>query len=347
MNDPQKAARPTVRQRTYLLLRAGNPTPLAIWTRATIAIVIVLNVVAVVLESHDSFYALHREALGLFEIASVFLFTVEYGLRIWSSAEDPQFAGANPWHARWKYLRSGMGIVDLLAIAPFYLGFLVTLDLRQLRAFRLLRLLKLSRSFASLNVFTYVFRSQIPNLIAAALVILILLILSSSVMYVVESDAGATQGTEFSQVDAPPADGQFNDITQAMWWSVVTLTTVGYGDIIPATPLGKLLSGFIMLLGIGLVALPAAILGGKFADELGRRRIKVTTEAVELASDGKLDEQDEIQLESRGYREGLSSKEIEEIKKSAMKSVGNLHVCPNCGFAHQGNTAQENNGDRN
>ena len=107
-----------------------------------------------------------------------------------------------------------MGIVDLLAIAPFYLGFLVTLDLRQLRAFRLLRLLKLSRSFASLNVFTYVFRSQIPNLIAAALVILILLILSSSVMYVVESDAGATQGTEFSQVDAPPADGQFNDITK-------------------------------------------------------------------------------------------------------------------------------------
>jgi len=347
MNDPQNAADRTIRQRTYLLLRADNPTPAAVWTRAMIAVVIVLNVIAVVLESHESFYFLHREALGLFEIASVLLFTVEYGLRIWSSAEDPQFAGANPWQARWKYLRSGMGIVDLLAIAPFYLGFLVTLDLRQLRAFRLLRLLKLSRSFASLNVFTYVFRSQIPNLVAAALVILILLILSSSLMYAVESGSGATQGTEFSQVDAPPADGQFNDITQAMWWSVVTLTTVGYGDVIPVTPLGKLLGGFIMLLGIGLVALPAAILGGKFADELGRRRIKVTTEAVELASDGKLDEQDEIRLESRGHREGLSSEEIEEIKKTAMQSVENLQVCPNCGFAHQGNTAQENSGDRN
>ena len=347
MNDSQVEAHRTIRQRTYLLLRADNPTPAAIWTRAIIAIVIVLNVIAVVLESHDSFYALHREGLGLFEIASVFLFTVEYGLRIWSSAEDPQFAGANPWHARWKYLRSGMGIVDLLAIAPFYLGFLVTLDLRQLRAFRLLRLLKLSRSFASLNVFTYVFRSQIPNLIAAALVILILLILSSSVMYVVESDAGATPDSQLTQMDAAPADGQFNDITQAMWWSVVTLTTVGYGDIIPVTPLGKLLSGFIMLLGIGLVALPAAILGGKFADELGRRRIKVTTEAVELASDGKLDEQDEMQLESRGYREGLSSEEIEEIKKAAMQSVENLQVCPNCGYAHQGNTAQEDSGYKN
>lgn len=331
MNNLQDAAQRTIRQRTYLLLRAGNPTPAAIWTRSFIAIVIVLNVIAVVLESHESFYSLHREALGLFEIASVFLFTVEYGLRIWSSAEDPQFAGANPWHARWKYLRSGMGIVDLLAIAPFYLGFIFTLDLRQLRAFRLLRLLKLSRSFASLSVFTYVFRSQIPNLIAAALVILILLILSSSLMYVVESGAGATLGTQHTQSDAVTADGQFDDITQAMWWSVVTLTTVGYGDVIPVTPLGKLLSGFIMLLGIGLVALPAAILGGKFADELGRRRIKITTQAVELLRDGELDEEDEIRLESRGHHEGLSSEEIEEIKRSAMDSVERLQVCPKCG----------------
>lgn len=275
-----------------------------------------LNVIAVVLESYDSLYSVHRVALEWFEIVSVLLFTVEYGLRVWASAEDPQFEGADPWRGRWTYLRSGMGIVDLVAIAPFYLGFIFTLDLRQLRAFRLLRLLKLSRSFASLNIFSHVFRSQIPNLVAATLVILILLILSSSLMYAVESDAD-----------------QFDDITEAMWWSVVTLTTVGYGDVIPSTPLGKLLGGLIMLLGIGLVALPAAILGGKFADELVYRRMKVTTQAVELMKDGELSEDEQRELERRGHQEGFSNEEIEEIKNSVIGSDEGSSVCPKCGHA--------------
>jgi voltage-gated potassium channel len=316
VNDPQSATKATMRQRTFLLLRADNPTRVAIWTRSLIAIAIVLNVIAVVLESYDAFHSVHRVALEGFEIVSVLLFTVEYGLRVWASAEDPQFEGANPWRGRWSYIRSGMGIVDLVAIAPFYLGFIVTLDLRQLRAFRLLRLLKLSRSFGSLNIFSHVFRSQIPNLIAATLVILILLILSSSLMYSVESDAG-----------------QFDDIAEAMWWSVVTLTTVGYGDVIPSTPLGKLLGGFIMLLGIGLVALPAAILGGKFADELVYRRMKVTTQAADFLKDGELSENEQKELERRGHQEGFSNEEIEEIKSSVIESGAGSSVCPNCGHA--------------
>jgi len=277
MNDPQMATPPTIRQRAYLLLRADDPTPAAVWIRCFIAFVIVMNVVAVILESHETVYSIHGGALAAFEIASVLFFTVEYGIRIWASAEDPQFGAANRWRGRWKYLRSGMGIVDLVAIAPFYLGFIIPLDLRHVRAFRLLRLLKLSRSFRSLSIFSYVFRSQVPNLIAATLVIFILLVLSSSLMYAVES------GTD-----------QFADISQAMWWSIVTLSTVGYGDVIPSTPLGKFLGGFIMLLGIGLVALPAAILGGKFADELAIRRIKVTTQAFEFLKDGKLSETEQI-----------------------------------------------------
>jgi voltage-gated potassium channel len=314
MNDPQMATHPTSRQRLYLLLRADDPTSAAVWTRSFIAFVIILNVVAVILESHDTVYSIHGAALHAFEIASVLFFTVEYSLRIWVSAEDPQFASASPWGGRWKYLRSGMGIVDLAAIAPFYLGFFITLDLRHIRALRLLRLLKLSRSFRSLGTFSYVFRSQIPNLIAATLVIFILLVLSSSLMYAIESDTD-----------------QFANITQAMWWSIVTLSTVGYGDVIPSTPLGKLLGGFIMLLGIGLVALPAAILGGKFADELAYRRIKVTTQAFEFLKDGKLSERERWELEQRGHREGFSDEEVEEIRKNAMESIKVSQVCPKCG----------------
>lgn len=332
MNDSQTAAPPTSRQRAFLLLRADELTPAAVWIRSIIAIVIILNVIAVILESHVTVFAVHARALEAFEIASVLFFTVEYGLRIWASAEDPQFESANPWRGRWQYLKSGMGIIDLIAIAPFYLGFIVTWDLRHLRAFRLLRLLKLNRNFRGLDVFSHVFRSQIPNLIAAALVILVLLVLSSSLMYAVESGSSTGEVTQYAQSEAGPAGDQFENISKAMWWSVVTLTTVGYGDVVPSTPLGKLLSGFIMLLGIGLVALPAAILGGRFADELARRRIKVTTTAVKLLRDGKLDEDEQRKLERRGHVEGFSDEEIEEIKKSVMTSIEDSQVCPKCGY---------------
>jgi len=332
------ATHPTRRQRTYLLLEAGDLTPAATWIRSFIALVIILNVIAVILESHETVYSVHGGILEAFDIISVLFFTIEYGLRIWASAENPQFAGAGPWRGRWKYLKSGMGIVDLVAIAPFYLGFFVTLDLRHVRAFRLIRLLKLNRSFHSLDVFSTVFRSQIPNLIGAAVVILVLLVLSSSLMYAVESGASAGEATQYTWSEADPGADQFANITKAMWWSVVTLTTVGYGDVIPSTVLGKTLGGFIMLLGIGLVALPAAILGGKFADELAYRRAKVTTHAIRILQDGKLDENERKELEESGQQEGFSDQEIEEIKNNAIELIEGIHVCPKCGHALHGNT---------
>lgn len=331
MNDQQNTAYPTARKRAYALLEGAEPTRLAILVRTFIATVIILNVIAVLLESSEAVLASLDGTLMAFEIVSVILFTIEYGLRIWAAAEDPQFHGAGPWRGRWHYLRSGMGIIDLVAVAPFYLGFVISLDLRHVRAFRLLRLLKLNRYFRSLDIFSYVFRSQIPNLIAATLVILVLMLLSSSLMYAVEGGAGIGPVSDLSQTNAEQNPSQFDSVAQAMWWSVVTLTTVGYGDVIPATPIGRLLGGFIMLLGIGLAALPAAILAGKFADELARRRDIVTRRAVELLQDGTLDQEEQKSLERRGHREGFSDEEIEQIRKSAMASVKGLGTCPNCG----------------
>jgi len=336
MNQEPTGVKSALRQRVYCLLESPDPTPVAKVVRLIIGLVILANVIAVIAESHESFYLLHASSLKIFNVVSVIGFTVEYGLRLWASAENPQFEGASPWRGRWAYFKSGLGLIDLAAIAPFYLGFLIPWDLRQLRAFRLLRLLKLMRSFSSLDVFYSVFRSQVPNLLGSTLVIVILLVFSSSLMYAIEGNVNVQEvgNTPHSvmrnELQAVP--DEFSSISRAMWWSVVTLTSVGYGDVVPRTTAGKLLASVIMLLGVGLVALPAAILAGKFSDELGQRRNKVTKQAFEYLRDGKMDEEEHDELEKRGKREGFSVDEIEEIKRSASESFSDSRACPRCGY---------------
>lgn len=335
MNQEPTGVKSAFRHRVYCLLESAEPTPVAKVVRLIIGLVILANVIAVIAESHESFYLVHASSLEIFNIVSVIGFTIEYGLRLWASAEDPRFAGASPWWARWAYFKSGMGLVDLAAIAPFYLGFLIPWDLRQLRAFRLLRLLKLMRSFSSLDVFYSVFRSQVPNLVGSTLVIVILLVFTSSLMYAIEGNANVEEigntTQSVMQAESDSAADEFSSISRAMWWSVVTLTSVGYGDVVPRTTWGKLVGSIVMLLGVGLVALPAAILAGKFSDELGQRRNKVAKQAFEYLRDGEMDEEERDKLEKRGKQEGFSIDEIEEIKRSASESVGGSRICPRCG----------------
>jgi len=151
-----------------------------------------------------------------------------------------------------------MALVDLVAILPFYLPLVLT-DLRILRLirlFRLLRLLKMLRYSESLRIFTDVYRMKKSELAMVFMVILFLLVIASALIFHVEQEA------------QPEA---FSSIPAAMWWGVATLTTVGYGDIYPITPLGKFLGAIIALLGIGLFALPAAILGSGFVGALRRK----------------------------------------------------------------------------
>jgi voltage-gated potassium channel len=306
-----------LRSRLYHLLESTSPNQVAKWVRLVIGLLILANVVAVVLESHSEVYAAYGSVLAIFNLVSVGVFTIEFALRIWVSADNPEFAGQNRWRARAAYLR-GWGAIDFLAIAPFYLGALVTWDLRYLRALRLIRILKLSRNSRSLDVFFHVIRSQVPNLLGAALVILILLMISSTLMYSVESDAQPEK---------------FGNISKAMWWSIVTLTSVGYGDVVPGTPFGKVLGGLIMFLGVGLVALPAAILAGSFANELQMRRERVTRVATEYLQDGHMNSKESSVLLKRGLQEGFTREEIEEIADNARKSVSSSQVCPKCGYS--------------
>lgn len=223
-------------------------------------ILILLNVVAVVLETVDSINQQYGAIFNALEIVSVAVFTVEYLMRLWIANLNPKYS--KPFTGRLRYAFSAMAIVDLLAILPAFLPLIFTVDLRiirLLRVFRLFRLLKMSRYVRSLDSLDDVVRSKREELLVTVVMIAKLLLFSSCLMYIVENEA---------QPD------KFPDIPSAMWWSVATLTTVGYGDVFPITPLGKLLGGIIAFLGIGMFALPTSILASGFAEEIRKRQIQ-------------------------------------------------------------------------
>ena len=223
-------------------------------------ILIIVNTGAVILESVDEIYQPYESIFHAIEYVSVAIFTVEYLLRLWIAPLDPRYA--KPFWGRLRYAFSAMAMVDLLAILPALLPLLFAFDLRLvrfLRIFRLFRLFKLSRYVSSLNTLDDVVRSKKEELLVMTVMISMLLVFASTIMYVVENEA---------QPD------KFPHIPAAMWWGMATLTTVGYGDVFPITPLGKLLGAFIAFLGIGMFALPTGILASGFAEEIKRRHEK-------------------------------------------------------------------------
>jgi voltage-gated potassium channel len=220
---------------------------------------ILLNVICVMLETVEE-YAAYSGIFNTIEVVSVSIFTVEYILRLWTITVNPKYR--RPILGRIRYALSLMALVDLFAILPFYLPFIFHLDLRSLRSlrlFRLFRLFKMSRYVTALDTLDDVIKAKKEELIVILAMILILLVLASGAMYLAETNA---------QPD------KFPSIPAALWWAVVTLTTVGYGDVSPITPAGKIIAGVIAFLGIGLFALPTGILAAGFAEEIQKRRKK-------------------------------------------------------------------------
>src|SRR5262249_45303538 len=163
------------------------------------------------------------------EAISVTFFTIEYGLRLWSVPEDPRYARSPPMRARLGYALQPLMLIDLLAIAPAFIAFLIPgLDLRMLRLFRLLRLLKIARYAPALATFAHVIVSERRALMGTLLLLLCVMCFSAEAMYLAE---GAVQPK------------LFGTIPDAMWWAIATLTTVGYGDAVPQTALGKIIAG--------------------------------------------------------------------------------------------------------
>ena len=239
----------------------GDAHPMGRVVNGFIIVLIFLNAIAFAADTVPELAGRYCWEFAAFNAFSVIVFTVEYALRIWSAVEIPMLSRLPRWQARLRYAMRPMMIIDLLAFLPWYLHWLYPLDLRLLRVFRLFRLLMLVRYSPALQTLGRVVTDEYRALLGALLVILILLLFASSGMYLIE---------RHMQPD------KFGSIPQAAWWALATLTTVGYGDVVPVTPLGKMLGGVVMLLGVGMIALPVAIIATGFSQESTRHQFVVT-----------------------------------------------------------------------
>ena len=259
MSNHQKPTNTSLRNRVYRTIQKAEPGDrLSIYFDNFIIILILINVVAVLLETDKALASQYAMAFTALEWASVVIFTLEYGLRVWTCVESDKYN--HPLWSRLRYIFSLESVIDLLAIAPFYLVLFMPLNVdvvNGLRLLRLLRIFKLGRYMGGVSLIRAVIKSRREELFITFSTVVILLIFSSTLMYYLENKA---------QPD------QFSSIPATMWWGVATLTTVGYGDIYPITPMGKLLGAVIAILGIGVFALPAGIIATGFESEIQRRK---------------------------------------------------------------------------
>jgi voltage-gated potassium channel len=259
-----------LRKRTYRALNATEDDLVAKWVDTSLIALIATSIVAVVLESEHEVSAPYARPFLLFEWCSSLVFSAEYVLRVWTCVEDERYA--HPLKGRLRWMRTPMALVDLVAILPFYLSMVKGLDLRFVRAIRLLRLLrvfKIGRYAEAVAELLRVFAQKKEDIAIVFFLVMMTLILASSAMYYAENAA------------QPEA---FRSIPASMWWGVITLTTVGYGDVGPITPLGKLIGGVIALIGVGIVALPAGIIASGFSEATDERRARQAAAAEAAAA---------------------------------------------------------------
>jgi len=298
--SPARAARPSFRARMHMILESGHGAGLAgtVFEVALIAL-IVANVLAVTFESVPAYAARYGRYFAAFEIFSIAVFTLEYAARLWTAPEDPRYA-KGAVSGRLRYALRPLMIIDFLAFAPAYLlPLLPFLDSRLLRVFRLLRLLKIVRYSPALTTLGHVISAERRALFGTLILLLCVMCLSAETMHVIE---GAVQ------------PGRFGTLPDAMWWAIVTLATVGYGDMVPVTVLGKLVAAVTMILGLGLFALPVGIVATGFMQEIHRRDFVVSwgmLSRVKLFEDFNVEAMGEIVAALRSHLIGAGTKIVE------------------------------------
>jgi len=279
---------------------------------------ITLNVLAVILESVDSISATYQAEFYWFETFSVTIFSIEYVLRLWSCVDPADTETGMALKTRLRYALSIHGIIDLVAILPFYLGMFINADLRFLRALRLIRILKLTRYSPALTLLLRALKREQQAISAALFLMAIALIVAACGIYVCERTA-------------QPDD--FGSIPAAIWWAIATLTTVGYGDVIPITVGGKMFGACVMLVGVVMVALPTGILASTFADEMRARRENYRDVVDSALDDGVITEEEFTTLERIRAQTGLSTADAERILHyEYAKQLKHTGPCQRCGY---------------
>lgn len=259
---------------------------------------VLTSVGAVILESVEAIRQAHQDLFDQLEIFSVAVFTLEYVLRFWSAPLRPG-ERRHPWRARRSYFFSFHGLVDLIATAPFYLQLLFPgLDLRVLRIFRLVRVLKLSHySSAIEDLFEAIYQER-KSFVAALYLLLLAVLLSSSLMY-------------FAEHEAQP--DKFSSIPATMYWSMITLTTVGYGDLSPVTWVGQVIAPVTAFLGVCTVALLTGIVASAFSNQMANRKATLEAQIRESLRDGELSKDEVLAIETMRGEFNLSEDTVRSL----------------------------------
>jgi voltage-gated potassium channel len=256
-----------LRRRVYDILDPTIQTLLDRMVHLGLTWLVLVNVTAVVLESVPSIASEYSRWFGTIELVSVVVFTLEYGLRLWTAVEHMPYADSTPWAARWRWATSPSGLIDLFAVLPFYLVLFehADLDLRAFALFRLVRFFKLVRYSSGLTSLAEAIYAERQALLATLLILSGLVLTMATLMYLAERHV---------QPD------RLGTIPDAMWWAVVTLMTVGYGDVVPITPIGKVIASITAVMGFAMLALPVGIIATSFSDVIHRREFVVTWSMV-------------------------------------------------------------------
>lgn len=270
-----------------------------------IAALVILNILAVTLESVSDFSVGYAQQFYIVESFSVAIFSIEYLMRVWASAAKQETNGRIFGSARLGYIFSFSGLIDLVSILPFYLQALFPgLDLRVLRTLRLLRIFKLSHYNTAIeDLFSAIYEER-KSFIAAFYLLIIAFVLTSSLIY-------------FAEHQAQP--DKFSSIPDAMYWSLITLTTVGYGDVSPVTWIGKVISVITALMGVSVVALLTGIIANAFSNQIARRKLIFEDQIREAMEDGVVDAIETRSLEELRKEFGLSKQQADALMRHVQR----------------------------
>lgn len=295
------------RSRLFALLEpTGHSGRLHLYVDNFIMFWVMLSIICVVLESVQSIHSVLSLEFLIIDAMAFSIFTLEYIARFYTAPENPKFK--KRFSPRFSHFKAGQSIIDLLAILPFLLEHFLTttLDLRFLRVFRLLRLLKLTRYTSAVETLYIVVRREWQVIVASVFVMLLLVVLTASLGYLFEHDA---------QPD------KFENIPQSIYWAVVTLASVGYGDISPITPMGRALTVVLALVGIGIFAIPAGLLASAFTDQLRIDRESFKQKLLHVYEHGELDSKARNMIAEETERLHLSEDDIKRLTREAREAV--------------------------
>ena len=263
---------------------------------------IALSITCVVFETVASVHALFATEFMVIDVIAFTIFTLEYIARVYSAPENPKYKHLRMPH--WAHVRTGQAIIDLFTILPFILESLFSqhLDLRFLRVFRLMRMLKLTRYTSAMETLYKVVLREWQVIFASVFVMMLLVVLTASLGYLFEH---------------PAQPDKFENIPQSIYWAVITLASVGYGDISPITPMGRMLTVVLALVGIGIFAIPAGLLASAFTDQLRIDRDAFKNRLLAAYQDGMLNGAEREMVVADAERLHLSADEVKRLTEEA------------------------------